>query len=296
MNVLVTGGTGFIGSYLCTELDDQGHDVTAMARSPDPDAVPAGVDTVAGDVTDPDSLEGPMEGQDAVVHLVALSPLYQPSEGEEAHYQVHLRGTENVVKAAKDHGVSRFVHLSAVGADPHGATAYVRAKGRAEGVVRESDLDWVIVRPSIVFGNGGEFIDFTETLTTPYVTGLPGGGEDMEFQPIQVEDLVPMLAAVVEDDTHVGQTYEIAGPERLSLADVTRLIYRSKGKSVTILPVPMGLAGLGLNTVDPIPGVPFGEDQYRSLTLSLTTDENDIDAFGLDERELTTLAEYLGAR
>lgn len=296
MKVLVTGGTGFVGSHLCVELDDRGHDVTAMSRSPDPDAVPASVETVAGDVTDRGSLDEAFEDQEAVVHLVSLSPLYKPSGGEEAHYRVHLRGTENVVEAATDHGIDRFVHMSAVGADPHGATAYIRAKGRAEEVLRESPLDWVIFRPSIVFGDGGEFIGFTEMLTTPYVTGLPGGGEDMAFQPIHVGDLVPLLADALEDDAHVGETYEIAGPERLSLANVTRLIYRSKGKPVTIVSVPMGLAGFGLKAADPVSAIPFGEDQYRSLKLSLTTEDNDIDAFGVDERELTTLAEYLGGR
>lgn len=296
MKVLVTGGTGFVGSHLCVELDDRGHDVTAMSRSPDPDAVPASVETVAGDVTDRGSLDEAFEDQEAVVHLVSLSPLYKPSGGEEAHYRVHLRGTENVVEAATDHGIDRFVHMSAVGADPHGATAYIRAKGRAEEVLRESPLDWVIFRPSIVFGDGGEFIGFTEMLTTPYVTGLPGGGEDMAFQPIHVGDLVPLLADALEDDAHVGETYDIAGPERLSLANVTRLIYRSKGKPVTIVSVPMGLAGFGLKAADPVSAIPFGEDQYRSLKLSLTTEDNDIDAFGVDERELTTLAEYLGGR
>lgn len=296
MKVLVTGGTGFVGRYLCTELDERGHDVTAMARSPDSDAVPAGVETVEGDVTDPDSLEGPIEDQDAVVHLVALSPLYKPDGGEETHYEIHLGGTENVISVMESHGVSRLVHMSAVGADPNGNTAYIRAKGRAEEVVRESGLDWTIFRPSIVFGEGGEFIDFTRTLTTPYVTGLPGGGERMEFRPIWAEDIAPMLSDAVEGDEHTGEIYEIAGPETLSLADVTRLIYRSEGKSVTVLPVPMALAGLGLSVADPIPFIPFGKNQFRSLTLSLTIDENDIGAFGTDEGDLLTLSAYLNGR
>lgn len=293
MKVLVTGGTGFIGQHLCTELHERGHDVTAMSRSPESDAVPDGVELAQGDVTDRDSLDEAFEGQDTVVHLVALSPLYQPDGGEEAHYEIHLGGTENVLDAAEDHGVDRFVHMSAVGADPNGDTAYISAKGQAEGVVRGADLDWVIFRPSIVFGDGGEFIGFTRTLTTPYVTGLPGGGEGMEFQPIWVEDLVPILADAVEGDDQTDQVYEIAGPQQLSLADVTELVYRSEGKPVTILPVPMALARAGLTAADPLPFVPFGTDQYRSLSLSLTIEDNDVDAFGVDEDELTTLADYL---
>jgi NADH dehydrogenase len=143
-----------------------------------------------------------------------------------------------------------------------------------------------------VFGEGGEFVSFTKKLAPPYVTPLPGGGKT-RFQPIWVEDLVPMLADACEGDQHVGQTYEIGGPEKLTLAEVAEVIHGAEGRSVTVVPVPMALAGVGLSVAGKVPGFPMGADQYRSLKFDNTTDDNDIGAFGIGESDLTTLGEYL---
>ncbi|PSP86327.1 complex I NDUFA9 subunit family protein [Halobacteriales archaeon QS_1_68_17] len=289
MNVLLVGGSGFIGTNLAAELVERGHDVTVLSRSPDDEELPAGVETAMGDVTAYDSMEGAFEGQDAVVYLVALSPLFEPKGGNEMHRTVHLGGAENVVRAAEDHGVDRLVHMSALGADPDGRTAYIRAKGEAERVVTDSDLDRVIFRPSVVFGDGGEFVGFTKKLTPPGIAPLPGGGKT-RFQPIWVGDLVPMLADAVEDDEHVGETYEVGGPEVLTLKEIAKLV---RG-GVAVVPVPMALAGVGLSIAGAIPGFPMGADQYRSLQFDNTTADNEVDAFGVEASEMKTLGEYLG--
>lgn len=295
MNVLVAGGTGFIGTNLCRELAERGHEVTALARNPDDAELPEGVSAVEGDVTNYESLVSAVEGRDAVVNLVALSPLFKPDGGDEMHDVIHRRGTENLLRAAEEAGVRRFVQVSALGADPAGPTAYIRAKGRAEEAVRDSELDWVVFRPSVVFGEGGEFVRFTRTLAPPYLTPLPGGGKT-PFQPVWVGDFAPMLADAVERDEHVGEIYEIGGPERLTLADVARKAHGAKGRPVRIVSVPMKLAGLGLSLADAIPGAPMGRDQYRSLKFDNTVDDNDVDAFDVSESELKTLDEYLRER
>lgn len=293
MNILVVGGTGFIGTNLVQELAARDHKVTVLARSAeDRDVTQENMKTVTGDVTDYESIEGAFAGQDVVINLVALSPLFKPSGGDEMHDQVHLGGTKNVVRAAETHDVGRLVQMSAFGADPDGPTAYLQAKGQAEQVVQDSTLKWVIIRPSVIFGDGGEFIDFTKTLTTPYVTGLPGGGET-RFQPLWVGDLVPMIAEVSEDDSHVGKIYELGGPDELSLAAVTKQIYQAQGTPVTIIPVPMPLAKLGLGIGEKLPGFPMGLDQYRSLQVDNTVEYNDIDAFGLTTDDLRSLSDYL---
>jgi NADH dehydrogenase len=293
MNVLVVGGTGFIGERLCSELADRDHDVTALARDPDDADLPASVERVAGDVTEYDTIEAAFEDQDAVYFLPALSPLFKPRGGNEMHFRIHRDGTENAVRAAEAHGVERYVQMSALGADPDGPTAYIRSKGEAEEIVRDSDLDWTIFRPSVVFGDGGEFVSFTLKLTPPFVAPLPGGGKT-RFQPIWRDDLVPMLASAIEDDRHVAQAYDVGGPEVLTLADVAKTARRAKGQSVSIVPIPMSLAGVGLTVAGAIPGFPMGADQYRSLQFDNTVRENDVAAFGVDEDELTTLADYLG--
>ncbi|WP_306056243.1 complex I NDUFA9 subunit family protein [Natronococcus wangiae] len=292
MNVLVAGGTGFIGTTLCQELHERGHKVTALSRDPGGADLPPGVDRAMGDVSAYDSVVDAVDGHDAVVNLVSLSPLYQPPAGT-SHREVHLGGTENLVRACEERGVDRFVQMSGLGADPDAPTEFLRAKGEAESVVTDSDLEWTIFRPSVVFGDGGEFVEFAKKLTTPYVTGLPGGGET-RFQPIWVGDLVPILADALEDDEHAGETYEIAGPQIVTLADITELAYEAEGASVTIVPIPMGLAKIGLTAAESIPFVPFGSDQARSLEVNNTVVENDVAAFGVAEDELTTIKQYLG--
>ncbi|WP_433623803.1 complex I NDUFA9 subunit family protein [Halomicrococcus sp. NG-SE-24] len=292
MRVLLVGGSGFVGTALARELHDRGHEVAALSRSPDEADLPAGVETVSGDVTEYESIAGAFADRDAVVNFVALSPLFEPPRGT-SHEAVHLGGTENVVAAAEDHGVSRLVQMSALGADPDGATAYIRAKGAAEEVVRASSLDWTVFRPSVVFGDGGEFVAFTKKLTTPYVTGLPGGGRT-RFQPVWVGDLAPMLASATVEDGHSGETYEIGGPEVLTLAEVAKRIYRAEGKSLVVLPVPMVLARLGLTVMGAVPGFPMGPDQYRSLQFDNTTADGDASVFGRDPAGLRTLGDYLG--
>jgi NADH dehydrogenase len=299
MKVLVAGGTGFVGIGLVRELTARGHDVSVLARSPEDADVPMGVDRIALDLTsaDAESVRAALAGHDAVVNLVALSPLFTPPGGNEMHEAVHLGGTKALVDAAAAVGISRFVQMSALGADPNGETHYIRAKGRAERVVRDSALDWVIVRPSVLFGSGGEFVGFTRMLTTPYVTGLPGGG-NTRFQPIWVGDLVPMLADCVDGEDRGGETYELGGPEVLTLADVARRIYAAEGTSLRVLPIPMPLAKLGLTVGGIIPRFPMGPDQYRSLQFDNSVgggdpNANNVRAFGVDPADLRTFDDYL---
>jgi len=211
------------------------------------------------------------------------------------HDRIHRQGTQNVVNAAEETGVEKIVQMSALGADPNGDTAYIRAKGEAEEIVKSSSLRYVIFRPSVIFGEGGEFVPFTKKLAPPYLTPLPGGGKT-RFQPIWIGDLVPMLADAVEDDTYDGGVYEIGGPEKRTLAEIARLVHGSEGRPMTVVPVPMALAKIGLTALGSLPGAPMGADQYRSLQFDNTTDHNDVEAFDATESDLRTLGDYLGER
>ncbi|AGM99977.1 NADH dehydrogenase/oxidoreductase-like protein [Salinarchaeum sp. Harcht-Bsk1] len=297
MEVLVTGGTGFIGSALAAELRDRDHDVTVLARDPDGDGVPDGVMSAAGDVTDYDSIEPAFEGMDAVVNLVALSPLFKTPSGL-SHESVHLGGTKHVLDAATEHDLDRIVQMSALGADSDGPTEYLRTKGEAESAVRDATIDHVIVRPSIVFGDGAELVPFTKRAKQMFAPGLPiaplPGGGKTRFQPIYIGDLVPMLADCVEGDDHANSTYEFGGPEVLTLAELTRLVYRAEGKTMRVVPIPMPVAGLGLAVLGTVPPFPFNSEQYRSLRVDNTVSENDVTAFGRSPDELVTFEEYLG--
>ncbi|RDZ63780.1 complex I NDUFA9 subunit family protein [Haloferax sp. Atlit-12N] len=300
MKVLVLGGTGFVGTNLCRELQSRGHSVTAMSRSPNSEDLPDGVEKAMGDVTDYDSIAGAFEGKDAVVNLVALSPLFKPDGGYRMHDIVNWQGTENVVKAAESHGVSRLVQMSALDADPDADTAYIRSKGKAENAVKSSSLDWTIFRPSIIFGDGAEIISFTKRLKGMFAPGvplypLPGNGKT-RFQPIWIDDLTPMFERALEDDEHIGETYEIGGPEVITLRELTEMVYESEDKSITIVPLPMPLAQVGLTVLGAVPGFPMGADQYRSLKIDSTVRDNDAEAFGVDTSSMKTFERYLADR
>lgn len=285
MDVLVAGGSGFVGRSLCRVLDERGHNVTAVSRSPNAGELPPTVDTAAADVTRTD-LTDVVDGHDAVVNLVAL-PSHRHPRGR-SHESVHLDGTRRLVTASRRAGVERFVQMSGLDVETDVSTAYFRAKRRAERVVRESDLDWVIYRSSVVFGDGCAFVPFIEAITPPLVAPLPGGGE-MRLQPIWVEDLTPMLADGVEADRHVGRHYAIGGPEKLTLGETVSLISNSRA----VVPVPMPFAAVGFAIADLVPGVPFGRDQYRLFRLDNTVEENDAAAFGASAGDLRTLGRYL---
>ena len=295
MDVLVAGGSGFIGSRLCRELDDRGHDVTAFARTPEDATLPVDVAAERGDVTEVEDVTAAAAGTDAIVNLVSLTPLKRPKGGEGMHDRVHRRGTENCVLAAEEVGAERILQVSGIHAAPDAPTPYLRAKGRAEAIVRESDVEGVIVRPTTAFGDGGEFVPFVKKVAPPYLTPLPGGGRT-EFQLIWVEDLVPILADAVEGDDHAGMTYEIGGPDVFTLAQVAKLVHRADGRSATVIPIPMALAGVGMTLGQYVPGFPFGPAQYRSLKMDLVTTENALDAFGVSPSDLRTFRDYLGLR
>jgi uncharacterized protein YbjT (DUF2867 family) len=287
MDVLVAGGTGFLGRSVCGVLADRGHRVTAASRSPEGVALHDDVVRARADVTDSD-LRGLVAGHDAVVNLVALPSHVQPRT---SHETVHLGGTRHLLRASEAAGVDRFVQLSGLGIDEGVETAYFRAKRRAEAAVRESSLDWVVYRPSVVFGDGCAFLPFLDRLGRFGVVPLPGGGRT-RLQPMWVEDLAPMVAAGVTDSKHIGTTYRLGGPDRLTLASVLAMV----ADDPVVLPVPMPVARVGAAVLDRVPGVPVGLDQYRATTLDNTVADNDVTAFGTRETSLRRLGDYLRER
>jgi NADH dehydrogenase len=199
----------------------------------------------------------------------------------------------NAAHAASEHDLERYVEMSSLGAEMDSPIAYWRTQGLGDMVVEYSDLDWVVLRPSFIFGEGSETFAFVKKYTTPYVTVLPDGGTHPTFQPIWVGDMASIAADALEDEKHVGKAYDLGGPDVLTFGEVTRMLYQAEGKSVKILSVPMQLAKVGLYAVDPLPSLPFGINQARALEMSNVTEDNDIDAFELNESDLRSLSAYL---
>jgi uncharacterized protein YbjT (DUF2867 family) len=275
LRVALTGGTGFVGAHLIRELLRRGHAVTALVRDPAGGGQgPEGLSRVRGDVLDPGTLAPWVEGADAVIHLVGIIR----ERGRATFPRVHVDGTRNVLAAARAGGVGDVVHMSALGARTDaGASAYHRTKGEAEAAVRESGLRWTIVRPSVIFGPGDEFVSMLARLMrfSPAVP-MVGRGE-FRLQPVWVGDVADAFAAALEDPRLRARTLEIGGPEQIPYREVLRTIGRVRGSRRLLVPVPVpffgAVAEIGARLRIPLPITP---DQLRMLLEENITDHNDL--------------------
>ena len=278
MTVLLTGATGYVGGYVLDALLERGHSVRALVRSGG-DALAArdGVDVRHGDVTDAASLDGAFDGADAVIHLVGIIDV-SPSKGV-TFERIHVGGTRRVVEAAQAAGVTRFVHMSANGARPDGPSAYQRTKWKAEEIVRAAGFDHtVIFRPSTLFGDPGpdnpEFAKrLWETLVKPFPVLPVFGDGTYELQPVHVAACASAFAQAVDRDASDGVAYCVAGRERLPYREVLRRIARGGGITPKpMVPVPVGLARVGVNTLGRAGLLPISPAQFEMLVEGNTCD------------------------
>ena len=278
MTVLLTGATGYVGGYVLDALLERGHSVRALVRSGG-DALAArdGVDVRHGDVTDAASLDGAFDEADAVIHLVGIID-ESPSKGV-TFERIHVGGTRRVVEAAQAAGVTRFVHMSANGARPDGPSAYQRTKWKAEEIVRAAGFDHtVIFRPSTLFGDPGpdnpEFAKrLWETLVKPFPVLPVFGDGTYELQPVHVAACASAFAQAVDRDASDGASYCVAGRERLPYREVLRRIARGGGITPKpMVPVPVGLARVGVNTLGRAGLLPISPAQFEMLVEGNTCD------------------------
>ncbi len=222
MRVLVTGATGFVGRHVVKALAERGHVVRAAGRVGGREETIGGVrvEMVKADVQDAPSWKPAMEGVDAVVHLVAIIRQRKGRTFEGVNYQ----GTANVAAAAKEAGVRAFVHMSVVGAQDNTQYPYVRSKWQGEQAVAKSGVPFVILRSSLMFGPGDEFINTLAGLVKGFpVVPVPGNGK-AKFQPIHVEDTSHCVADAVERGDLLGKTVEIGGPQQLTYDQIVDII------------------------------------------------------------------------
>jgi NADH dehydrogenase len=276
MHVLVTGASGYVGSYLVPALLAEGHTVRALSRSPE-DGLRDGVEAVAGDVTDPGSLAGAFAGVDAVVHLVGIID-ESPSRGV-TFQRIHVDGTRNVAEATRASGVERFVHMSANGARPDGRSAYQTTKWEAEEIVRAMGFEHLVVfRPSTLFGDPGpdnpEFAKrLWETLVRPFPVLPVFGRGDYELQPVHVRACAEAMARAVARDASGGKSYCVAGTERIRYNEVLRRIARGGGIAPKpTAPVPIFAARIGVNTLGKVGLLPISPAQFEMLVEGNTCD------------------------
>jgi uncharacterized protein YbjT (DUF2867 family) len=301
LKLLVTGGTGFVGTHLVNRFLQRGHAVAVLARSPDKtrNRYNRAVETVPGDVLEPATLAAAAAGRDAVVHLVGIIN----EKGARTFDRMHREATENVVAAAKSAGVRRYLHMSAMGSAEDAPSEYGRTKAAGEKAVRASGLDWTIFRPSIIFGEGDGFV----SLLAPIVKLNPGfipviGPGTTRFQPVSISDVARVFADALKKPETVGKTYEVGGPEIFTLDQIYREIAAAVGKpGKRLIHFPLwygrllasGFEWLARRGVFADP--PLTRDQLRSLSRDNAADTSATEAtFGGEWRRFGPgIREYL---
>ena len=279
MKVLVTGGTGFVGPYVVRALAGAGHDVRALVRRAGAaQGLPA--EEVVGDVTDAASLRRAVEGVDAVVHLVAII-----SGSPEDFERIMSQGTRDLVAAAKDAGVKRFVHMSALGTDEstRDLVPYYRAKWSMEQTVKGSGLEHVIFRPSFVFGRGGGALaQFLRIARLAPVTPIVGPGTQ-RIQPIWVEDVAAYFAAGLERPEAANRIFELGGPDVVTWNELWERLKRAAGIRRPSLHLPFGLMRAQAAVLEKLPNAPVTRDQLTMLEAgdNVVANEDAVDVFGL---------------
>ena len=277
MRVLVTGATGFVGPKVANAIADAGHEVRVLERRPGA-AAKAGVranDWVVGDMTDAASRRGAAEGQDVVVHLVAIR------QGRPERFQrVMVDGTRNLLAAARDGGATRFVLMSALGTSEQtkDLVPYYGAKWQEELDVKASGLAHVIIRPSFIFGrDGGILPTFVRLARLSPVTGIVGSGKQ-RIQPIWVDDVGSYYAASIDDPEAVGQTFELGGPDTVDWNELWQRIRSALGiRRRPTMHLPTGLMRIPAAVTERLPGnIPLTRDLLTMLEAGDNVVSNDL--------------------
>jgi NADH dehydrogenase len=262
VKILVTGATGFVGPSIVHAFRAEDRDVRALVRRPGRGSslTGMGVEVVAGDVTDAESVRAAADGCTHVVHLVAL---IKGRPGD--FHRVMTVGTRNVVTAARDAGVERFVLMSALGTSDAPSVPYYAAKQAEEREVAASGLEHTIFRPSFIFGPGGGALAtfMRQVRLSPVVTVIGSGRQ--RSQPIWREDVAAYFARALDDPRAANRTFELGGPDIVSWDELYLTIAKVLGKRRKLLHIPAGLARTGARLTQRLPGAPLSSDQVTMI-------------------------------
>ncbi|MDO9316007.1 MAG: complex I NDUFA9 subunit family protein [Burkholderiaceae bacterium] len=284
-NVLILGGTGFVGRSVCEKLVERsggaGGRITVPSRRPHRAqhirTLPT-VELVQADVHNDADLRQLVEGCDAVINLVAIL------HGSEADFQrVHVDLPRKLVAACQTHGVKRIVHVSALGAATDAPSKYLRSKAAGEAILKAAGLDITVLRPSVIFGEHDRFLNlFARLLAVTPV--MPLAGAAARFQPVWVEDVASAIVASIGDRTSIGQTVECGGPTVYTLEALVRFAGRCAGHERPVIALPDAIARLQALVMGWLPGEPLmSGDNLDSMRVPsvLSGDSPGLEALGI---------------
>jgi NADH dehydrogenase len=265
--ILVLGGSGFVGRHVCEQLVRMGWQVTVPTRrainASSVQSLP-GLTVLEASVHKEADLARLMPGHDAVVNLVAVL-----HGSEERFENVHVELPAKISHAMKKAGVSRLVHVSALGAETQAPSMYLRSKARGETTLQGAGLQLSVLRPSVVFGAEDKFLNLFADLqaVAPF---MPLAGSGTRFQPVWVADVAGAVVACLKQPSTIGQTYELCGPDVMTLAELVQRAGQwagvNHGQGRPILPLPNWVGWLQAAAMELAPGEPLmSRDNLASM-------------------------------
>ena len=280
MRVLITGASGFVGRAVSAAVVRSGHETRGMTRRPPVQPLPG--EWVTGSVVSGEDLRRAMDGCDAVIHLVGIIG----EVGDQTFERVHREGTRRVVEACTASGIRRLIHMSALGTRPGAISGYHRSKWAAEEIVRGSGLDWTVFRPSVIYGPGDGFVNLFVRIGrwSPVLPVI--GRADALLQPVPVEAVAGAFAAALDSPASIRRTYDLCGPEPMTLAAILRIVHDHTGRRRWLVGVPTAVARVQAALLERIYPVflrcaaPLTQDQITML------EEDNVGDPSAAEREL----------
>ena len=261
--VVVLGGSGFVGRHLAQELLSRGARLRVVSRNPEraaalkPLAGLGQVQLLRADLTRSDSLPQVLAGADAVVNLAGTFAGDLDA--------VMGRGAGALAAAATAAGARAFVHISAIGADAEGSTAYARAKAAGEAAVLAAFPRATVLRPSVLFGPDDQFVNMFAGLSAKLPV-LPVFGPDAQLQPLLVDDLALAICAALEDPAaHGGKTFELGGPEVVTMGELNRRVAAAAGRAPLIVDLPDMASAAFATLTGWLPFAPLSRSQWLLL-------------------------------
>ena len=261
--LVILGGTGFVGSHLVPRLAADGHRILLLSRNREQRralGVLPHVQVRSADIYDDAVLRRELVGADAVINLVGiLNP-----QGQQTFQRAHVDLARRLIAACHASGVERLHQMSSLKAG-QGQSQYLTTRGEAEALVKSSGLDWTIYQPSVIFGAGDGLVSRFATLLRRLLM-LPLARASSRMAPTFVGDVAEAIARCVGDDK-LGQrrSFELYGPEVLALGDIVRNIRDAAGLRTPIIALPDSLGRLQARVAGQLPGTPFSLDNFRSL-------------------------------
>lgn len=289
--VTVFGGGGFLGRYTAQALLRTGARLRIAQRDPrrafflKPLAAVGQVQFVAVDIRNPAAVAEAVKASDCVINMVGV--LKGDFDG------IHVAGARNVAEAAASAGAASLVQVSAIGADPESESAYGRSKGEGESAVRAAFPGATILRPSILFGREDNFVNRFAAMAR-LAPALPVVSGRTRFQPVYAADVGrAVTAAALDPRRHGGKTYELGGPQILSMRELMQWVCETTGRGRPLIDIPDPVGRLIARTTGWMPGAPITWDQWLMLRRDNVVAEGaeGLEAFGLPGTPLAAVSE-----